>query len=123
MQEPRAGPIRPSIRRADGSGCRASDSPMTETSAPVHDAGSSPDSRSESAILAKTNRELQALVAFSRAAGAAQTVEQVAREIAHAIRGGFGFDRAAVFLSEGEGLRGVIGTDMEGHDEDGRSAW
>lgn len=68
--------------------------------------------------LAKRNRELEALVAFSRAATAAKSQEEVVRQIVMTVRDKFGFDRVGVFLAEGGAMRGVLGTDDHGKDED-----
>jgi two-component system, cell cycle sensor histidine kinase and response regulator CckA len=60
------------------------------------------------ADLERSNRELQGLVAFSRAAHTARTPEQVAGHIAETVRTHFGFDRVGVFLADGEYVRSVL---------------
>jgi two-component system, cell cycle sensor histidine kinase and response regulator CckA len=67
--------------------------------------------------LASSNRELQALVAFSTRCNTARTPEDVARLIRSTIVDGLGFDRAGIFLLEGDSLRGTVGTDEAGNEE------
>jgi len=74
--------------------------------------------------LVASNRELQALVAFSRAATSARTLEEFVHHMATTVRAHFGFDRVGIFLVEGERVRGVLGTDEHGYDEDiSREGW
>ncbi len=64
-------------------------------------------------------RELEVLLEFSRAANAATAVDEVLREIASAVRGGFGYDRVGIFLTDASDSRrmcGTIGTDENGRE-------
>jgi two-component system, cell cycle sensor histidine kinase and response regulator CckA len=66
------------------------------------------DAERHRADLERSNRELQGLVAFSRAAHTARTPEQVAGHIAETVRTHFGFDRVGVFLVDGEYVRSAL---------------
>jgi two-component system cell cycle sensor histidine kinase/response regulator CckA len=64
-------------------------------------------------------RELEVLLEFSRAANAAVTVDSVLREIVKAVREGFGYDRAAIFLTDPANpslMCGAIATDDRGRE-------
>jgi PAS domain S-box-containing protein len=73
------------------------------------------ESENQQILLAKSNRQLQTLVDFGRAANLARSQEEVVHRIAEAIKG-YGFDRVEIYLVENDIIKKALATDEDGNE-------